>query len=59
MARVFAYLMGDGHVSLSDEAIFNDTSDCIRSAMERCHARNPETHGLSSTAMSIALEQLL
>ncbi len=59
MARVFAYLMGDGHVSLSDAAIFEDTSDCIRSAMERCHARNPETHGLSATAMSIALEQLV
>lgn len=59
MARVFAYLMGDGHVSLSDAAIFGDTSDCIRAAMERCHARNPEKTGLSSTAMSIALEQLL
>ena len=59
MARVFAYLMGDGQVSLSDAAIFGDTSDCIRAAMERCHARNPETRGLSTTAMSIALEQLL
>ena len=59
MARVFAYLMGDGQVSLSDAAIFGDTSDCIRSAMERCHARNPENQGLSATAMSIALEQLV
>jgi len=59
MARVFGYLMSDGQISLSDAAIFGDTSECIRSAMERCHARNPETHGLSSTAMSIALEQLL
>lgn len=59
MARVFAYLMGDGQVSLSDAAIFGDTSDCIRAAMERCHARNPERTQLSSTAMSIALEQLL
>lgn len=59
MARVFAYLMGDGEVSLSDEAIFQDTSGCIRAAMERCHARNPHTKGLSSTAMAIALEQLL
>ena len=59
MARVFAYLMGDGQVSLSDADIFGDTSDCIRAAMERCHARNPEAQGLSATAMSIALEQLV
>lgn len=59
MARVFAYLMGDGDVSLSDEAIFGDTSGCIRAALERCHARSPEPQGLSTTAMSIALEQLL
>ena len=59
MARVFGYLMGDGDVQLEDGAIFGDTSDCIRSAMERCHARNPERKGLSSTALSIALEQLV
>ena len=59
MARVFGYLMGDGEVHLEDAAIFNDTSDCIRAAMERCHARSPERTGLSSTGLSIALEQLL
>ena len=59
MARVFGYLMGDGDVLLEDSAIFNDTSDCIRAAMERCHARSPERTGLSSTGLSIALEQLL
>ena len=59
MARVFGYLMGDGDVRLEDSAIFNDTSDCIRAAMERCHARSPERTGLSSTGLSIALEQLL
>lgn len=59
MARVFGYLMGDGDVHLEDSAIFNDTSDCIRAAMERCHARSPERTGLSSTGLSIALEQLL
>ena len=59
MARVFGYLMGDGEVHLEDAAIFNDTSDCIRAAMERCHARSPERAGLSSTGLSIALEQLL
>ena len=59
MARVFAYLMGDGEVDMTDAGIFNDTSGCIRAALERCHARSPEPTGLSSTAMSIALEQLL
>lgn len=59
MARVFAYLMGDGDVDMTDAGIFNDTSGCIRAALERCHARSPEPAGLSSTAMSIALEQLL
>lgn len=59
MARVFAYLMGAGDVLLEDEAIFEDTSRCIRAAMERCHARNPEQTQWSSTALAIALEQLL
>lgn len=59
MARVFGYLMGDGEVHLEDEAIFGDTSDCIRGAMERCHARSPERTHLSSTALSIALEQIV
>ena len=59
MARVFGYLMGDGEVQLDDEHIFGDTSRCIQAAMERCHARNPERTGLSSTALSIALEQIV
>lgn len=59
MARVFGYLMGDGEVQLEDEHIFGDTSHCIQAAMERCHARNPEQTGLSSTALSIALEQIV
>lgn len=59
MARVFGYLMGDGEVHLEDDAIFGDTSGCIRAAMERCHARSPERTHLSSTALSIALEQIV
>lgn len=59
MARVFGYLMGDGDVRLEDEAIFMDTSGCIRDALERCHARNPSSTGVSSTALAIALEQLV
>ena len=59
MARVFGYLMGDGEVQLDDEHIFGDTSRCIQAALERCHARNPERTGLSSTALYIALEQIV
>ena len=59
MARVFGYLMGDGEVQLDDEHIFGDTSRCIQAALERCHARNPERTGLSSTALCIALEQIV
>ena len=59
MARVFGYLMGDGEVQLDDEHIFGDTSRCIQAALERCHARNPNRTGLSSTALSIALEQIV
>jgi glutamate dehydrogenase (NAD(P)+) len=59
MARVFGYLMGDGDVRLEDEAIFMDTSGCIRDALERCQARNPSSTGVSSTALAIALEQLV
>jgi len=59
MARVFGYLMGDGDIQLDDDAIFKDTSGCIKAAMERCHARSPEPIGVSSTALSIALEQLI
>jgi glutamate dehydrogenase (NAD(P)+) len=59
MARVFGYLMGDGDVRLEDAAIFDDTSGCIQAALERCHARSPEATGVSSTALAIALEQLV
>ncbi|GAA0893252.1 Glu/Leu/Phe/Val dehydrogenase dimerization domain-containing protein [Fulvivirga kasyanovii] len=58
MARVFAYLMSD-EVSLEDEAIFNDTSNIIRKALEKAHAANKEKTNIASTSFKIALEQLV
>lgn len=58
MARVFAYLMGDADVDMSDRAIFDDTSATIRRALEATHARNTATTHLSATAFEIALEKL-
>jgi glutamate dehydrogenase (NAD(P)+) len=57
MARVFAYCMQDG-AELTDRGIFNDVSKVIGDALEGVHARHPGTGQITSTAFSIALEQL-
>lgn len=59
MARVFAYLMSDAHVDMSDEGIFEDTSATILSALQATHAMNPSTTMLSATAFEIALARLM
>ena len=59
MARVFAYLMSEADVDMSDRAIFEDTSATIRRALEATHARNSSRTRLSATAFEIALEQLV
>ncbi|MBL7943561.1 MAG: amino acid dehydrogenase, partial [Flavobacteriales bacterium] len=59
MARVFAYLMSDGDVELTDEAIFEDTSRTIRRALESVRDRNRNKTGLSRTAFELALNKLL
>jgi glutamate dehydrogenase/leucine dehydrogenase len=58
MARTFYYLMNDD-ISFSDEAIFNDVSDCILQAMKVTKERNPGRTGISATALTIALEKLV
>ncbi len=58
MARVFAYCMEKG-VELSDEAIFEDTSTVIRSAIEEIFNRNPTGVNLAATGFEIALSQLI
>jgi glutamate dehydrogenase/leucine dehydrogenase len=59
MARVFAYLMSNDLKTLTDEGIFNDTSNIIRLAMEKTHAFNPSKKGIAKTAFEIALKQLV
>lgn len=57
MARVFAYFM-EKRVSMDDEAIFQDTSNTIRKALEVAHAKNSSKTSISETAFEIALKEL-
>lgn len=59
MARVFAYLMSDGDVDMTDQGIFNDTSNTIREALANVHGRNKNKTGLVRTAFEIALKKLV
>jgi len=58
MARVFAYFM-ERKVEMTDEAIFNDTSETIRKALEKTFEKSPYKTNISETAFEIALEQLI
>lgn len=58
MARVFAYLMGE-EVEITDESIFNDTSNTIKEALERTHAVNHATTGITKKALELSIGQLV
>lgn len=58
MARVFAYLM-QSDVEISDQAIFDDTSSIIESAIQKVIAINNSGKRFSESAFQIALEQLV
>ena len=58
MARVFAYFM-ERKVQMTDEAIFNDTSNTIRKALQEVYNKNQSKTGISETALEIALTQLI
>lgn len=58
MARVFAYFM-EKRVQMTDESIFSDTSEIIRKAIEKAHAKNQSKTNISATAFEIALKQLV
>ena len=58
MARVFAYFM-ERKVQMTDEAIFNDTSQVIRKALENLYKINNTKTGISASAFEIALKQLI
>ena len=58
MARVFAYFM-ERKVQMTDEAIFNDTSEIIRNAIQNVYEKSPLKTEISKTAFEIALKQLV
>lgn len=58
MARVFAYLM-QTNVELSDKAIFSDTSETIKKAVQKVYNKSSEKNHFAKTAFEIAISQLL
>lgn len=58
MARVFAYFM-EKKVQMTDEAIFSDTSNTIKKAIEKVYQLNSDKKNISATAFEIALKQLI
>jgi glutamate dehydrogenase/leucine dehydrogenase len=58
MARVFAYFM-EKKVQMTDEAIFLDTSNRIKKAIQKAHAISSDKKNISATAFEIALKQLV
>lgn len=59
MARVFAFLMSVDLKEMSDEDIFEDTSEIIRQALKNTHLKQPQKKGIAKTAFEIALNQLI
>ncbi len=59
MARVFCYLMQQDHVDMSDKAIFEDTSNIIKGAIENAHTKSNSKTGIAKTAFEIALNELV
>lgn len=58
MARVFAYFM-ERRVQMTDDAIFNDTSQTIHNAITNTFGNNSSKQNISKTAFEIALKELL
>lgn len=58
MARVFAYFM-ERKVQMTDEAIFMDTSETIKKAIQNTHNNKQSKTNISKTAFEIALKQLI
>lgn len=58
MARVFAYFM-EKKVQMTDEAIFSDTSNTIKNAIQKVYNLNADKKNISERAFEIALKQLV
>ncbi|MBG15589.1 MAG: amino acid dehydrogenase [Crocinitomicaceae bacterium] len=59
MARVFGYLMGNDIGVIEDDAIFEDTSNTIKNALEKVYNHSNSTKRISKSAFEIALKQLI
>ncbi|MAP01310.1 MAG: amino acid dehydrogenase [Flavobacteriales bacterium] len=59
MARVFGYLMGNDIGVIEDDAIFEDTSNTIKNALEKVYHHSNSTKRISKSAFEIALKQLI
>ena len=59
MARVFAYLMSTDLDNIEDDAIFIDTSNTIKKALENAYSINSSKTKIAKTAFEIALNQLV
>jgi len=58
MARVFAYLMGNKDVEISDASIFEDVSETIKNALLDVKAKSPAITNITQTSLNIALEKI-
>ena len=58
MARVFAYFM-ERRVEMTDEAIFDDTSNIIKTALQNIYDHNHHKTEISKTAFTLALSELV
>jgi len=58
MARVFAYLMSNRHVEVSDQAIFGDTSFTIREALFEVYKHSTSKTNIAKTALNLALHKI-
>ena len=60
MARVFAFLMSnDLPTIMTDESIFEDTSNIIKEAIKVAHQKNDSKLNIAKTAFEIALNKLI
>ncbi len=59
MARVFAYLMSNKDVEISDEAIFGDVSRTIRNALFEVYKRSTSKQHITLNALTHSLSQLV
>jgi len=59
MARVFAYLMQDKAVDMTDAGIFDDVSLTTKNALLKSHKANTSLNGIAATALGQALEVLM